>query len=170
MKAIRLLLASTLAVACISTAPLSFAAAPERKVGGVYCIENQALSVLAVQPFIDGLKFGISLWRPNGSNFAVLGLAKTNAGGWKYEEKESFPGAGSSCIIDISLSKDGSIVLKAEPNAPCASHGGYGANLSDVSFPASSRKADVKDELDSLGKFMERGCSPSNPQPAAKKP
>lgn len=138
---------------------------------GVYCLSDQdEMRVLAVSApdKKDNLKFGVSLWFPNGNNFALYATAKKQGDHWSYEENLKSSRREERCGVNISLLPDGSYKLQTYQNAKCLSYGGYNAVLEEAVFPQNSYESPVKTELDNFENLMNAGKCSKGPNPRFK--
>jgi hypothetical protein len=138
---------------------------------GVYCISDQdEMRVLALKPDDKGaMKFGISLWYPNGNNFAIYGKAKSKSKNvWKFTENLNSSKKDERCDLSIALQPDGSYYITTSPSAQCQSYGGRNATLTEIQFPKESFENPVSKELDSFESVMNAGKCSKGPNPRFK--
>ncbi len=143
------------------------AAAPNN---GVYCISDQdEMRVLSLKPDDKGaMKFGISLWFPNGNNFAIYGKAKSKGNNtWNFTENLNSSKKDERCDLSIALQPDG-YHITTSPSAQCQSYGGRNATLTEVLFPKESFESPVGKELDSFESAMNAGKCSKGPNPRFK--
>jgi hypothetical protein len=123
--------------------------------GAVYCVNTHpGGKVFAAEKMGDGnLKFGLSLWSPEGNNIAEFGIASTSQSGWVYTKNMTASSPEARCQISINSNKNG-IVVTANPTANCESDGGTNTAIESVSFPTSSYESPVTSQLDDFGTFF----------------
>lgn len=138
---------------------------------GVYCISDQdEMRVLALKPGDKGtMKFGISLWFPNGNNFAVYGKAKSKGNNtWNFTENLNSSKKDERCDLTIALQPDGGYYISTSPAARCQAYGGRNATLTEIMFPKTSFENAVGKELDSFETVMNAGKCSKGPNPRFK--
>ena len=128
----------------------SAAQAAQRDVG-VYCLRDHrthAVQIFAGRILPSGrLKFGLSQWDAKGQHIGVMGVAGGRAPHWKYTSGLNAPSSYGRCSIDISLTADRTLRVRADPIEACQSHGGYGAEIGLIAFLPSAYEGPVKHEL-----------------------
>jgi len=124
----------------------------------IYCLDHDGAKIFAGREKRDGsLTFGISVWSPAGQNISVFGTAKRHGTGWQYIENIQARTAAERCRLEIFHSADGSLRVKADPNATCRSHGGVNAEIGTVQFPHTAYEGTVTTELDDPEAFQKAG-------------
>jgi hypothetical protein len=99
---------------------------------GFYCVNGpnkKGTYSFALKEKPDkNLEFGVSLWWPDGKNFAVTGTARPSGNGWRYEDVSS----QDHCVVIISPENRGySLTIN---QASCQSNGGFNAVPAKVVF------------------------------------
>jgi hypothetical protein len=118
----------------------------------VFCSATGGAQVLAVAMAPGGrLRFGVSVWSPEGSNISLLGDADPVPGGWRYVEKNG------RCMIDFTRSADDGFTIRADVNADCRAHGGQGARIGTLHFTPAQVEGPVTTELDDAEAFQHAG-------------
>jgi len=128
--------------------------------GKVYCLAGeQGLRVFAVRPDPGRkIRFALSLWFPNGSNFALGGLARQNKGGWTFLSDMDSGHPEDRCAISFKRSPAGDWMIQKDAAAPCARQAGAHAAWTRAVFPRSSLDGAVTNELDDMEAFMAISC------------
>jgi hypothetical protein len=143
-----------LVLAAATAAAADLAPAPS-----VFCVHDASgTRVVALAPAEAGaLRFGLSLWLPNGQNVSVFGIAIKIAGGWRYDDGP--PGGG--CRLTFTINGAGGVHVVGDTSRNCANMGGQGAAVTTADFPAASRESAVTHELDDPEAFQHAGhCVP----------
>jgi hypothetical protein len=140
---IAILLATTL-LTCQATAAVPGSA--------VFCSAAGGAKILAIEPVPDGkLRFGLSIWSPEGNNISLFGVADPVTGGWRYAE------AGGGCSVDLTRMADGGFRVRADPQADCHEQGGQNATIGSVDFTPAQNEGPVATELDNPEAFQHAG-------------
>jgi hypothetical protein len=127
-------------------------AAAGTREGAVFCSAASGAQVLAVAMDPAGkLRFGVSVWSPEGSNISLLGAADPAPGGWRYVEKNGH------CEIDFARSADDGFTVRADADADCRAHGGQGARIGTLHFSPAQDEGPVTTELDDAEAFQHAG-------------
>jgi hypothetical protein len=148
----------TARLACMALAALvaggEAAAAPP---DGIFCISGQGARILAAAPGPAGaLRFGVSLWSPQGQNFSLFGTASPAGAGWLYA-----PDAG--CRARITLTPDHGVSVAVDAGADCREQGGAGMRVGTLAFPRRSYEGPVTDQLANAEAFQHAGrCAGGN--------
>ena len=117
----------------------------------VFCSAAGGAQVLAVAMApAGGLRFGVSVWSPEGSNISLFGAAEPAPGGWRYAED-------GRCVIDFTRSADGGFTIRADANADCSAYGGQGARIVTLHFTPAQDEGPVTTELDDAEAFQHAG-------------
>jgi hypothetical protein len=140
--------AATFAALTITTSQ----AAVGTQESAVFCSATGGAQVLAVAMTLTGkLRFGVSVWSPEGSNISLLGAADPAPGGWRYVEKDGH------CAIDFARRADGGFTVRADAVADCRAHGGQGARIGTLHFTPAQDEGPVTTELDDAEAFQHAG-------------
>jgi hypothetical protein len=118
----------------------------------VFCSASSGARVLAIETTPDGrLRFGLSVWSPEGNNISVFGVADPAPDGWRYEEKNG------RCSIDLTRGAAGGFTIHTDPTADCRTHGGYGTRIDTLHFTATEDEGPVTTQLDDPEAFQHAG-------------
>jgi hypothetical protein len=138
-----------LAASTIATIP---AAAVAARVNAVFCSASAGAQVLAVATTGEGkLRFGVSVWTPEGNNISVFGVADPVPSGWRYAE------TNGRCIINFARNADGGFTVQPDGTADCHMHAGQGARIGTLHFSASEKEGPVTTELNDPEAFQHAG-------------
>jgi hypothetical protein len=138
-----------LTAACLLAAAAAARATPAPD--GVFCAHDGGARILAVAPAPDGaLRFGLSVWTPQGRNLSVFGVAQAAGQGWRYED-------GAACRLGFIALPAGGLTIAADPGADCADHGPPGTGLGTIRFPHALYEGRVTDQLRDAEAFQHAG-------------
>jgi hypothetical protein len=120
--------------------------------GAVYCSAAGGAKILAVATTPEGqLRFGVSVWSPEGSNISVFGVANPASGGWRYTE------ADGHCAIDITPDQHGGFTVRADAAADCHEYGGHGSLIGSLHFTAAQKEGPATAALQDPEAFQHAG-------------
>jgi hypothetical protein len=118
----------------------------------VFCSAVDGARILAIEPVPNGgLRFGLSIWSPAGSNISLFGVAGPVPGGWRYAEVDG------GCSVDLARMADGGFRIRADPPADCHAHGGQNARIGSVDFTPAQKEGPVVTQLDNPEAFQHAG-------------
>ncbi len=141
---------ATVATALMLAASQAMAAAARQS--AVFCSATAGAQVLAIETTEAGrLRFGLSVWSPEGNNISLFGVADPVPGGWRYTEK------GGRCVVDFTARAGGGFTVRADPAADCRAHGGEGARIGVLRFSRAQDQGPVTTELDDAEAFQHAG-------------
>jgi hypothetical protein len=124
----------------------------------IYCIDQGGAKIFAGRELASGdLAFGLSVWSPAGQNISVLGVAAKRGRTWRYSENLKANAIAERCQLDIERHANGRLLVRADPKATCQNHGGVGATIGTVRFPATAFEGPVTTELDDAEAFQRAG-------------
>jgi hypothetical protein len=139
------IIAALMIVMCQATAKVA-------RENAVFCSATTGAQVLAIATTPEGrLRFGISVWSPEGSNISVFGVADPAPAGWRYAE------TNGRCVIDFIRNADGGFTVRADAIASCSQHGGSGARIGTLRFTPAQDEGPVTTELDDAEAFQHAG-------------
>jgi uncharacterized protein len=138
---------------------------------GFYCVngpKNKGTYSFALKERSDkNLEFGISLWWPDGKNFAVIGVAQPLENGWRYEDLSS-QDPNDHCVMNI-IPENRDYTLSIN-QASCQSNGGFQAVPSKVVFSEKTRQGGSGNVLANTEIFANTACraKPASTSPPLK--
>jgi hypothetical protein len=103
------------------------------------------------------LRFGVSVWSPEGSNISVFGVADAVPGGWRYVDP------AERCTVDISPDQHGGYAVRTDATADCHTYGGHGSRIGSQHFTTAQNEGPVTTELRDAEAFQHAGrCAGGN--------